>query len=844
MILSSKKKEIENEEAEGAEGAEEKSEEQEEKKEEKRADPFASLDLPPPVGAEDELAEDWQGEDFEAAPSVVDHSALGSAQGPHGAIPEDDIFGNMGAGGIDPDLAAFNDPSIEHLGDPPMIGGRGGASSLFGQSAQAPMGRATSPRLYAQAAQFPTCTQLRCWKWENGIPVGLGVIDAMATEEDMVRQYYEAMPKKGEGKAQFKMRPIDINGQEMGQEVNVIISEHHAALQQIRRVKAEEQEEQRGEAWGPYGQEDPTMASEMTRMFDNMMHTNDRRTRVLETTLESERDRLRRLDEERAQERVDMAMNAAQGVQALTERMMRDEASRSDRAMKLQNEQSNTLINTLSTVFAQQQNMMGAHSQQQQQFDAARLSREQQRAERERNEMEERRKRDKEEYEDRRQRERAELGERRREMEDQRRWERDQGEEKRRAEDRKWERQIEEMRMRIGKDQAEMERKAGQQRTETLAKMKADQLEMERKMQWERERADREDQRRQEERERQAQRDREHAERMMKMAMLEKEEQRSASERRERLEREMREGSDRTRQREHEMRMKEMENSKDRDREHAERMMTLSKQELRNNSLGGLTELIPKATGFLKEMGMEPADLIGRFLGGGGDSGGGWMESLPKLLGAASDIVKAGMGGGMGMPQIPGGPVPQLPQGMEGMEGMGMEGMGMPPQMPDPQMIAEMRAQQMQKQQAEEQMRREQIRQMRVMRQMRAQQEFEEQMKAQRQPTEVQTEGASPQAAPSSPLVDAGISLKDQRNARKALRGLVKHLGQTEETKWEEAITGALIQNIAIFHYVKAVTVAGALQEAGMKAEMQTQVIALLKASSIVPDDLPYGGAA
>lgn len=840
MILSSNKKDAEK--PEGTEEEEEKKVEEEEDEVQEqptsnRPDPFAALDLPPPVGADDELKEDWEGEDFESVPSEVDHSALSAAQGAQGAqgpvqtISDADLFGSMGAHGGDPDLDAFNDPSIDHLGDPPMIGGRGGSTNLFGQTAQTPMGRATSPRLYAQASQFPTCTQLRCWKWENGIPVGLGVIDAMATEEDMVQQFFDAMPRKGDGKAQFKMRPIDINGQEMGQEVNVIISEHHAALKQLRIAKEEDEDNSLG-GWGPGQGEDPTMASEMTRMFDNMMHTNDRRTRVLETTLESERDRLRRLDEERAQERVDMAMNAAQGVQALTERMMRDEASRSDRALKLQNEQSNTLINTLSSVFGQQQNMMASYSQQQQQFESQRLAREQQRADRERTEMEARRRRDQLEYEEKRKREQVEMTQKQREMEDQRRWEREQADEKRRTEDRKWERQMEEMRLRMERDRGDMERQAAQQRTETLARMKAEQLELERKMSYERERLEREEKRRSEERERQAQRDREHSQTMLKMTMLEKEEQRGAQERRERLEREMREGGDRQRQREHDMRMKEMELSKERDREHAERMMTLSKQELQNSGLGGLTEFLPKAGGWLKELGMEPADLVGRLLGGGGDSGGsGWMENLPKLLGAASDIVKAGMTGGM--PQMPGMPVPQLPP-----EGMGMEGMGAP-QMPDPRMIAEMRAQQAQRQQAEEQMRREQIRQMRAMRQAEAQREMERQ---QAQSQAASDRQASDPAANTQTVVEAGVSLKDQRSARKALRTLSKKVSKSEEEEWEGLITAAILEEVAIFHYIKAVTVQAALQETGLDEDTIKRLIGKMKESSLVPDDLPYGG--
>ena len=99
-------------------------------------------------------------------------------------------------------------------------------------------GRSTSPKLFVQAAGHPTVSQLRIWKMENGVPVGLGAIDAEASEEDMVRQFYSAMPRMGEGRAVYKIRPIDVDGREMGTEATVIISEHHTSLQQQRKVTA------------------------------------------------------------------------------------------------------------------------------------------------------------------------------------------------------------------------------------------------------------------------------------------------------------------------------------------------------------------------------------------------------------------------------------------------------------------------------------------------------------------------------------------------------------------------------------------------------------------------------
>lgn len=74
----------------------------------------------------------------------------------------------------------------------------------------------------------------RVWKWVNGIPVALGTIDVACTEEEFVATFVNAMPQRGEGKAQFRLRPVDSRGREMGKEFSLHISEHHVALGKFR----------------------------------------------------------------------------------------------------------------------------------------------------------------------------------------------------------------------------------------------------------------------------------------------------------------------------------------------------------------------------------------------------------------------------------------------------------------------------------------------------------------------------------------------------------------------------------------------------------------------------------
>ena len=330
-------------------------------------------------------------------------------------------------------LRALNDPSSMPLGPAPLLGGsETSVSNLYGRDAMA-MGRASSPRLWAQATQFPTCSQLRVWRWENGIPVGLGAIDAEANEEDFVREFYEAMPKLGQGRMMFKLRPIDIRGEEMGKELSVVISEHHAALQSIRRAKKAESEEasqsmnnqNNAPIYMPQVQDDTgsAYASEMSRMFEKAVEAADSRAQALEHALLDERERLRSEDDKRAQERIDLATNAAAGVQAITERMMRDESNRAERSMKSQTDQSQMLLTTLTQIFASAQAQQHSISETARAADQQRLEQERQYSERGRMEQEERRKRDIAEMEERRKMEQTRLEDERKQLRDQREFE-------------------------------------------------------------------------------------------------------------------------------------------------------------------------------------------------------------------------------------------------------------------------------------------------------------------------------------------------------------------------------------------------------------------------------------
>ena len=354
-------------------------------------------------------------------------------------------------GGVDEEEAPPSN-RIEQLPPSPMLGGSPQHSDIHGSGAYTAGGRATSVRLFSQASAFPQVVQLRVWKVEMGVPVGLGVIDAAATEEDLVRQWYSAMPRPGEGRAVFKLRPIDVDGREIGQEITIPISEHHAVLQQIRSAAAV--------PTNPPGFMPSPTAALPHDLLSLMRETIGGTTKALD----EERARARELMAEMARERVDLASNAATGVQAIAERMMTTEASRAEAALRAEQQRNQQTSDSMAAFFQSQLEMIRADREKAKE-DADRV------------------------------RERDEL---------------------------RFQQSIEEERRRRDRDQQEWERRMVQMQHDFDRKMRVEKEEAERKM--ERERLEKEERERERERQHQMkmreleiakERDREHAERMM-----------------------------------------------------------------------------------------------------------------------------------------------------------------------------------------------------------------------------------------------------------------------------------------------------------------------------------------
>jgi hypothetical protein len=755
------------------------------------------------------------------------------------------------------ELDAFNNPDMTDLGETPPIGSRSAASSMFGSTAET-SGRPTSPKLYAQQAHFPTAVQHRVWRWENGVPVAIGAIDAEATEEDFINQFFDAMPRKGDGRFQYRLRPIDIRGQELGKEFSITISEHHEMLRRIRDRKLRDMEEER-EMNGGRGRDGTVIvnsgdqqaasaayAEEMGRMFEHTVQSAEQRTDLLQQQLEMERERMRQEEKERVSERVRLAETSTSTVQSMTERLMEADRRRAAEALEAERlrakesisgskEQSSLLLNTLTSVFQQQQEAARSHAERQREADKAKAEQDREFFDRQRRETEDRRKAELEmmrlEVQKREERERIESDREKMRLAEEREKLKQELEEKRRADQLEWERRTAaEREDRERRDRAERERwekeKMEWERREVLRREEAqreaqarkeqldrEKLEYERKESLRREEMSRELQLRQEALSREearrsaeillqqkametaAQRDREHAERMMEMAKLEREAQREATLQREKSERESREARDRAeasaretaekeRQRQYELQMKEMTLQKERDREHAERMIQLQKS---SQPMGGLTDLL----------GMETPELLERIFGGVGGAApeGGWADAIPKVLGGIGEVVTKVLAAKQAETRVMG--RRQIPVGMG------------PPALPPPP----------QPQQANP--------------------GFQTSNEASPPAPPVQPKPTTSTPVPKSPeneKVDtfalakaAGLSMLVQKKARKAIRNLVEMLERAPAEQWEGLVMSAMVGEPSGFEYIKAVGLPAALVEAKASEELTKKVMALVE---------------
>lgn len=792
------------------------------------------------------------------------------------------------------DAAGLNDPSVKDLPEPPLVGMSPGQADIFGARAQG-VGMASSPKLMTQAARFPTATQLRIWKIEDGNPVGLGVIDADASEEELVRKFFSAMPRPGQGKAKFQLRPVDIHGNELGKQSTIIISEHHATIQQMRDELKEQESGMNFGGRGGYGPggdvyvqggsgdgAGASYAEEMGRMFEQAVGAADERTRQLQQSLEMERERLRVEEQRRAEERLHTAERATDVVTKMTDRLMESDRARSDEALRNQQRHSEMMTNTLTTVFQQQNAAQREQAERMRELDRVRMEQDRAYFDQQRQEAELRRQMERDEAERRRQEEKdraqAELERREAELRaraEERRMEIER-ERQRMAEEReRWRVEIEERRR---LEQMEWERKQAvareeAQRIEAVRREESERKERLDRERWEREkaemqqRAERErlefERKREEERRLEEQRAQERREELARIEATRREE----AEKRERVWREELEAREARRKEDMLMQMKNMElqaqQARDaaalqaqQNREYNERMAEMARlerdaqreaqaarekaeredREFREKERDRKYQLQMRELELSKEQQREHAERmlhLSKMQAGGGLGGLGEMLGMqtPELL------ERIFGGGGSDGEEGGGGWLENIPKMLGSFADLGSkmvsrsEGRQPIPQIPQYVTMPDPRVQ--------------------------AAQPVPQPPPPQAPPEEVEEEieDDEPDLTPyeAGKAVDtlarakeAGISLLTQRKCRKTLTKLSEALREIDLDSEEGVedvvgkVSAAVMTTPELLDYINAVTVYAAFAETGADEELCDKIVDFMRESEMVPEDMIY----
>ena len=597
---------------------------------------------------------------------------------------DDELFDiGMDAEDSEEDLISYDAQEI--LPESPTIRGnkRSRIKDLYGREAKFAGGRSISPPLFAEASNFPECTQMRVWKMENGQPVGLGTISSAATEEDLIHEFRSAMPNGNERNGVFKIRPLDINGTELGQEFTKIISTHHAALKTVSSAPSS----------SPMG----GVPTQMIEMLKDTLAASQR-------ALEEERKRTQMIMQQVAQERIDLANQTASGVQTISERMMQADADRQELMLKSEKERNRQAQDNMASFFQSNIEILQGERDR-----ASQLSQHQS-------------VRDQTFYE----------------------------------------RMMERESLMRAKDRDDSKSHLEQMRQEFHLKMEEERLRRQRDQEeWEKKRLIEKEEYDRKERDR-----------------LRELQERRHKDKEEKKEREH------MRNREHEMRLKEMDLQAQRDREHQERMMQMQMMANEKETAGSAKSLVKDAVKTLRELGLEPKDLLDKLMGGNDNGSSTTSEvlgAITNIAGSASEVLKESIKAKtpIAPPPSPFPPRPMLPQHHR------MED----PQSPMPQ------------------------------------------------PIETNPESLIP-AQPPKPTTK--LNLFDQRRVRKAMRILVNQLKSSADEKWEGLITASITSEFLIFQYCNDVSVQFALREAGGNQQLSEMVINLLRNHPLVPEQMRY----
>jgi hypothetical protein len=731
---------------------------------------------------------------------------------------------------------------------------------------------------------------LQVHKLDTGAWVSLGTIPAEATEEDFVKKFRNSMPRPGEDRAVFKIWPLGRDNKEIGHETEKTIGADHVVLQALR-AREEEEERQRqlrllGVApmmgYGYPGQHPPAPAQPVVTdgVLGFMQSAMDRTFQM--TQAEQERSRLNASREVEVQ-----AQNTAlttNAIQALAEKSMLAEQERTRLSVEQMRAQSQQLSDNTAAFF--QQTLETARQAADREVQSARIAAEKE-AERARldKELSERR------FQSEIEREQARLA--REEAAINARLAREQAEF-----DRKMAKQLADDAAQAQRQQAEHDRRqavveaevkarieqmridAEKQRAEAKAAIEAEKLRLEaqsklqqqaielqvaqmkaqaesiqaeltrraqefqQERQMEREERQRRFESEQREREERARMEREERERRER-------EERDRRDRMDRMEREERERREKAEQRTHELELKRMEDEKQQKREHDQAMAQLQQMQLQmamqaaQSAKGtSIEEALTKATTLLAAVGVEPKQLVDRFLNPPPppepDNTPVWADLAGKVMQTVGEVAKAKMISGAAQRRAQGNPQAQRPPQRVSLPGPGVMGAVqnppmprvLPPAQPQPRpMMQPPPPPRPMQQQPQPVPRQPQTQPQQVQPQPAPQQP----QQPQPAPITVQNPQVLDPAAQAAPG-DGRMGPVDRNAAQAALVALVQKCQSQPQQSWEALIIQALTAEKRIYTLLQEDTVYQGLIRAGATEDTALDVLELLQEHPLVPE--------
>lgn len=263
------------------------------------------------------------------------------------------------------------------------------------------VGVPTAPPMWKDAHLHPNVQQCRVFKVVDGNDVFIGDASAQMNINEFMRKFLHLMPRNGDEPARFKLQPLSANtGRPTGMEVQLpLISGQHTYLKMLRDGGGDE-------AVGtPSGRMPSPVPVSPIDDLSKAMAVMERLNAPIEARLKAAEEEARAAREAVALERarlsdmeIELAGKAAMGVEAISERMMKAEASRQEQA-----------LNALQQMYLYQQQMTAQAATEREREYRTRMQEEADRRERDRKAAEEERRREREEYERKRDREAAEF---------------------------------------------------------------------------------------------------------------------------------------------------------------------------------------------------------------------------------------------------------------------------------------------------------------------------------------------------------------------------------------------------------------------------------------------------